>query len=150
MTDVLALGTDGSTAPPRSNGELVFAAPWESRSFAMVVALAEQGVFTLDEFREQLIAAIDRWERAHDPDGPGYQSTVRLLHYFPMDGDDFAGGRWRAGAHTDYDCLTLLFQRDGQSGLQVCPGDDATSGRWTSIDPDEALITCNIGDMLMR
>ena len=36
----------------------------------MVVALAEQGVFTLDEFREQLIAAIDRWERAHDPDEP--------------------------------------------------------------------------------
>lgn len=88
--------------------------------------------------------------RAHDPDGEGYQSTVRLLHYFPMTGDQFEGGQWRAGAHTDYDCLTLLFQRDGQSGLQLCPGNDATSGRWTSVPTDESVITCNIGDMLMR
>jgi isopenicillin N synthase-like dioxygenase len=90
------------------------------------------------------------FERAHDPEGEGYQSTVRLLHYFPMTGDAFDGGQWRAGAHTDYDCLTLLFQRDGQTGLQLCPGEDARSGRWTSIDPDQRLITCNIGDMLMR
>ncbi len=89
--------------------------------------------------------------RAHDPEGEGYQSTVRLLHYFPMSGDDFIeGGQWRAGAHTDYDCLTLLFQRSGQSGLQVCPGEDAASGRWTSVATDEDRITCNIGDMLMR
>ncbi|MEM7337438.1 MAG: 2-oxoglutarate and iron-dependent oxygenase domain-containing protein [Actinomycetota bacterium] len=88
--------------------------------------------------------------RAHDPAGEGYQSTLRLLHYFPMTGTDFTAGQWRAGAHTDYDCLTLLFQRDGQSGLQVCPGEDAHSGRWTSVDTAEHLITCNIGDMLMR
>ncbi len=90
------------------------------------------------------------FSRAHDPEGEGYQSTVRLLHYFPMTADEFAGGRWRAGAHTDYDCLTLLFQRDGQSGLQVCPGEDAASGRWTSVTTHQDRITCNIGDMLMR
>ena len=90
------------------------------------------------------------FSRAHDPAGEGYQSTVRLLHYFPMAGGEFAEGQWRAGAHTDYDCLTLLFQRDGQSGLQVCPGEDADSGRWTSVATDQQLITCNIGDMLMR
>jgi isopenicillin N synthase-like dioxygenase len=33
---------------------------------------------------------------------------------------DFEG--WRAGAHTDFDCLTLLHQKTGQGGLQVCPG----------------------------
>jgi len=60
--DLVELGTDGPQAPPRENGELTFTAPWESRSFAMVLALAEQGLFTLDEFREHLIAAIARWE----------------------------------------------------------------------------------------
>ena len=33
----------GAAAPPRSNGELVFEAPWESRSFGMAVALSEPG-----------------------------------------------------------------------------------------------------------
>ncbi|MEZ5296792.1 MAG: 2OG-Fe(II) oxygenase family protein [Ilumatobacteraceae bacterium] len=101
-------------------------------------------------FADRLGFETDFFTEAHDPDGPGYQSTVRLLRYFAMSADDFEGGQWRAGAHTDYNCLTLLFQRDGQSGLQVCPGADAASGRWTSVEPDERLITCNIGDMLKR
>jgi isopenicillin N synthase-like dioxygenase len=101
-------------------------------------------------FADRLGFDRDFFTRAHDPNGDGYQSTVRLLHYFPMSVDDFEGGQWRAGAHTDYNCLTLLFQRTGQSGLQVCPGTDAASGRWTSVDPDETRITCNIGDMLKR
>ena len=58
---------------------------------------------------------------------------------------------WRAGAHTDFDCLTLLFPASGagKGGLQVCPGKDRENQRWTSIEPRE-VITCNIGDMLMR
>jgi isopenicillin N synthase-like dioxygenase len=101
-------------------------------------------------FADRLGFDRDFFARAHDPNGEGYQSTVRLLHYFPMSADEFTEGQWRAGAHTDYNCLTLLFQRDGQSGLQVCPGEDARTGAWTSVDPHEELITCNIGDMLMR
>ena len=58
----LTLDIDGPAAPPRLNGELVFAAPWESRSFAMAMALVEGGCFGWDDFREHLIAAVDRWE----------------------------------------------------------------------------------------
>ena len=58
----LTLGIEGPAAPPRLNGELVFEEPWEGRSFAMVAALAEGGLFTWDEFRDHLIAAIGRWE----------------------------------------------------------------------------------------
>lgn len=92
--------------------------------------------------------------RAHDPSSPEYQSTVRLLHYLPLDGP-VDEGTWRAGAHTDYDCLTLLHQRPGQSGLQVSPGAEAAvrAGeplRWTSVEPTAGTITCNIGDMLTR
>ena len=51
---------------------------------------------------------------------------------------------------TDFDCLTLLFQQDGQGGLQVCPGKEADAQEWTPVEPATGVITCNIGDMLMR
>jgi nitrile hydratase accessory protein len=56
---------EGPAAPPRSNGELVFAAPWESRSFGMAVALAEAGRVEWERFRQRLIAEIGAWEREH-------------------------------------------------------------------------------------
>jgi nitrile hydratase accessory protein len=49
---------EGLAAPPRSNGELVFAEPWESRAFAMAVASCEAGAFTWSEFQAALIARI--------------------------------------------------------------------------------------------
>lgn len=89
--------------------------------------------------------------RAHDPRTPAYQSTLRLLHYFPVDPSQQADkGLWRAGAHTDFNCLTLLFQRQGQGGLQVCPGKEMDSQAWSTVVPADDVITCNIGDMLMR
>jgi isopenicillin N synthase-like dioxygenase len=89
--------------------------------------------------------------RAHDPAQPSYQSTLRLLHYFAVDPAALAeSGLWRGGAHTDFDCLTLLFQRTGQGGLQVCPGKEMDGQEWTSVDAEDEYITCNIGDMLMR
>jgi isopenicillin N synthase-like dioxygenase len=89
--------------------------------------------------------------RAHDQNRSSYQSTLRLLHYYaiPADVQDKLD-LWRAGAHTDFDCLTLLYQRHGQGGLEVCPGKEMDAQEWTPIAPDGDAITCNIGDMLMR
>jgi nitrile hydratase accessory protein len=61
------LGTDGLGAPPRSNGELMFAAPWESRVFGMAVALVDNGAFTLADFQQSLIGAIADWESLGQP-----------------------------------------------------------------------------------
>jgi len=102
-------------------------------------------------FADRLGLPRDFFTEAHDPAVPTYQSTLRLLHYFPVPPQ--AGDRpgiWRAGAHTDFDCLTLLFQREGQGGLQVMPGKEADGERWTSVPATADAITCNIGDMLMR
>jgi isopenicillin N synthase-like dioxygenase len=89
--------------------------------------------------------------RAHDPNQESYQSTLRLLHYYSMTREQLgSAGLWRGGAHTDFDCLTLLFQRTGQGGLEVCPGKEMEGQAWTPVPPDESVITCNIGDMLMR
>ena len=111
------------------------------------------GMKVLSCFADRLGFETDFFTVAHDPTEPGYQSTLRLLHYLGMEDakpDDFRF--WRAGAHTDFDCLTLLHQRPGQGGLQLCPGKDA-QGRaiaWTDVPPLSGVITCNIGDMLMR
>ncbi|MEV4239236.1 2-oxoglutarate and iron-dependent oxygenase domain-containing protein [Nocardia sp. NPDC049737] len=102
-------------------------------------------------FADRLGLDRNHFTKAHDPESPQYQSTLRLLHYFAVPTElQGVPGRWRAGAHTDFDCLTLLFQRDGQGGLQVCPGKEMQEQQWTSITPSSALITCNIGDMLTR
>lgn len=93
----------------------------------------------------------DFFSHRHDPASPEYQSTLRLLHYLPLkDEGPMDPSLWRAGAHTDFDCLTLLHQVPGQGGLQVCPGKDMDALEWTEVAPDAGVITCNIGDMLMR
>ena len=109
------------------------------------------GMKVLSCFALKLGFAPDFFTEAHDPLAPDYQSTLRLLHYLPMvdaKPEDFTG--WRAGAHTDFDCLTLLHQRTGQGGLQLCPGKEASELEWTDVEPLPGVITCNIGDMLKR
>ncbi|MBX6317687.1 2OG-Fe(II) oxygenase family protein [Pigmentiphaga sp.] len=111
----------------------------------------EVGMRLLSCFALKLGFDPDFFTRAHDPSSPTYQSTLRMLHYFAVDPAlQSELGLWRAGAHTDYDCLTLLFQRAGQGGLQVLPGKEMESRAWTPVEPVEGVITCNIGDMLTR
>ncbi|HEY2194661.1 MAG TPA: nitrile hydratase accessory protein [Actinomycetospora sp.] len=68
------LDLDGPAAPPRSNGELVFAAPWESRAFGLVLTLVDAGRFTYEEFRGRLIARI-----GEDPAAPYWESWLAGL-----------------------------------------------------------------------
>jgi isopenicillin N synthase-like dioxygenase len=116
---------------------------FEARCWALAMQV-------LSCFADRLGFDSDFFAHAHDPEKDSYQSTLRLLHYFPLPAGADTTGQWRAGAHTDFDCLTLLFQRDGQGGLQVLPGKDADTQEWTPVEPSADAITCNIGDMLMR
>ncbi len=71
MTD--RLDATGPAAPPRENGELVFAAPWESRLFGMTLALCEAGRLDWEAFRQLLIEEIGGWEAAgHPPEAWSY------------------------------------------------------------------------------
>jgi len=58
------LDVAGPGAPPRRNGELAFAAPWESRVFGLTVALHAAGRFAWEDFRRRVIAEIARAEGA--------------------------------------------------------------------------------------
>lgn len=64
------LDIDGPAAPPRSNGELVFAEPWESRAFGLAMSLNAGGVFEWEDFRRQLITAVAEAEREATDDEP--------------------------------------------------------------------------------
>ena len=59
------LDIDGPAAPPRSNGELVFAEPWESRAFGLAMTLHAGGVFEWEDFRQRLIGAIAEAEEPY-------------------------------------------------------------------------------------
>jgi nitrile hydratase accessory protein len=61
---LLDLDVEGPAAPPRRNGELVFAEPWESRAFALAMTLHDRGLFEWEAFRRQLIGAVARAEVA--------------------------------------------------------------------------------------
>jgi nitrile hydratase accessory protein len=54
--------------PPRANGSLCFGNAWERTAFGLALALAKQGCFEWDDFRDGLIAEIKTWEDAHPVD----------------------------------------------------------------------------------
>ena len=60
MSDLaIDVDIDGPAAPPRRNGELVFAAPWQGRAFGMCVAILEAEGLGWDAFRAHLVRAIE-------------------------------------------------------------------------------------------
>ncbi len=79
---------------------------------------------------------------AHDQQ----QHTFRLLHYPALaENEGYDNHEKRAGAHTDYGSITLLFQ-DDIGGLEV----KAKTGEWVSATPTENTIVVNIGDLMQR
>jgi len=54
---------------------------------------------------------------------------------------------------TDWDNVTLLFQKMGESGLECCANPrtgDPSQMYWTAVNPVPGGIAVNIGDMLAR
>lgn len=43
-----------------------------------------------------------------DPGVGDSQSVLRFLHYHPVEGKSFGPNFWRAGAHADFDVLTMV------------------------------------------
>jgi len=71
-------------------------------------------------------------------------SVFRMIHYPPAAARQSAD-QPGAGAHTDYGCVTLLYQDDA-GGLQV----QNRQGQWIDAPPIEGSFVVNIGDMMAR
>lgn len=71
-------------------------------------------------------------------------SVFRMIHYPPHQAAS-STDQQGAGAHTDYGCVTLLYQ-DSTGGLQV----QSVDGQWIDAPPIEGTYVVNIGDMMAR
>lgn len=71
-------------------------------------------------------------------------SVFRMIHYPPRQTASSAEQQG-AGAHTDYGCITLLYQ-DATGGLQV----QDVRGEWIDAPPIADTYVVNIGDMMAR
>ncbi|GAA5952856.1 hypothetical protein JCM3765_002987 [Sporobolomyces pararoseus] len=76
-------------------------------------------------------------------------SILRLLHYVSIPPGAQVDPN-RAGAHSDYGSLTLLFQRAaGGEGLQILPSAESLDGgEWQDVGVVENAMLVNIGDAL--
>jgi isopenicillin N synthase-like dioxygenase len=83
--------------------------------------------------------ALDEPEDAFDRYVTQPPSQLRLIHY-PHDpsAHDVVG----IGAHTDYECFTLLLPT--APGLEVLNG----AGEWIDVPPREGALVVNVGDIL--
>jgi isopenicillin N synthase-like dioxygenase len=77
----------------------------------------------------------------------GGDNTLRLLHYPPASKEVFRKNtlQVRAGEHTDYGSITLLFQ-DDRGGLQV----QSPNGTFVDATPVPGTVVVNAGDLLAR
>ena len=66
-------------------------------------------------------------QKSHTLWGPGGQCTLRLLNYPPTAPPEAGSNLWRAGPHTDWCCVTLLYQLPGP---RAASSSIFTSGRW--------------------
>ena len=74
MNTVGRVDVTGPAAPPRSNGEVVFDAPWQQRVFGLTLALNETAAVPWETFRTRLIARI-----AQDEARPYWESWAAAL-----------------------------------------------------------------------
>lgn len=72
-------------------------------------------------------------------------SAMRALNYPPQRNRP-AEDQMRAGAHSDYGSLTVLWPQDDSRGLEILGLD----GEWHEVVPHDGAFIINIGDLLQR
>ncbi|RDA90325.1 hypothetical protein CP533_6009 [Ophiocordyceps camponoti-saundersi (nom. inval.)] len=94
----------------------------------------------------------DFFSSAHFTTQDGSGTILRFLRYPAPDSTPHSREDFRAGAHSDYGSITLLFRLKGQAGLEILTRD----GTWAPVpvcppgtenDPSPPILV-NIGDLL--
>lgn len=112
----------------------------EQEGFAMTVSSYYQAVFALGQKLLQGFAlALGLDEHAFDTYVKKPTTQLRLIHYpFDANATDSPG----IGAHTDYECFTILLPT--APGLEVMNG----HGEWIDAPPLKDAFIVNIGDLM--
>ncbi|KAL4249350.1 iron/ascorbate-dependent oxidoreductase family protein [Abortiporus biennis] len=89
--------------------------------------------------------ALDLEANFFDDKTKNAAAIMRVLHYPPQTGivDDRVIG---IGAHTDFECFTILWQEPGIQALQVLN----TEKKWIDAPPIPGTLVVNLGDQLAR
>ncbi|KAF4970626.1 hypothetical protein FSARC_2407 [Fusarium sarcochroum] len=94
----------------------------------------------------------DFFSSAHNTTKGASSSILRFLRYPPPESTAHSENDVRAGAHSDYGSITLLFRLRGQAGLEVLTKDNVWAPvpvcpAGTEDDPSPPILI-NIGDLL--
>jgi isopenicillin N synthase-like dioxygenase len=121
--------------------------PWPEQPPNLRPALAAYFAAMLalgDRLRRLLLESLDQTGDLLDdlfpPDGGA--SYLRVINYPERSGA--LPGQMRAGAHTDYGCLTILRSQDSAGGLQVRDRD----GGWIDVQGLDDAFVINIADAM--
>jgi len=89
--------------------------------------------------------ALNQPESFFDDKTKHSAALMKLLHYPPQTGsvDDRVIG---IGAHTDWECFTILWQEPGIQALQVLNAE----GAWINVPPIPGTLVINLGDQFAR
>ena len=125
---------DGGRPWPAEPAEL---RPAMERYFTAMLGLG-------DQLRRVLVEALgrpgDELDHLFPPNGGA--SYLRAINY--PEQEDVLPLQMRAGAHTDYGCLTILRSQDSAGGLQVKDRD----GEWIDVRGLEDSFVINIADAM--
>ncbi|KAH7926492.1 Clavaminate synthase-like protein [Leucogyrophana mollusca] len=165
-----ALRTEDASREKKGDIHEGFDLGWEPESPANANALRDDGIMTganlwpdeLPVFRKDVLAYYHAVVRLGKSLFPLFALTLnlpedffadkitkpaavmRLLHYPPQPIETTDGGIG-IGAHTDYECFTILWQDEVQA-LQVMNAD----GKWIDAVPMPGTLVVNLGDQFAR
>jgi isopenicillin N synthase-like dioxygenase len=98
-----------------------------------------------ERLRRLFALALDLPEDWFEDAFRGHSSSMRVINYPAPEGEP-EPGQLRAGAHTDYGCMTILRTEDAAGGLQV----QTRAGEWLDVQAVPSSFVVNLGDMMAR
>jgi isopenicillin N synthase-like dioxygenase len=98
-----------------------------------------------ERLRRLFALALDLPEDWFEDTFRDHSSSMRVVNY-PAPETTVEPGQLRAGAHTDYGCMTILRTEDAPGGLQV----QTREGEWLDVHAVPGSFVVNLGDMMAR
>jgi isopenicillin N synthase-like dioxygenase len=98
-----------------------------------------------ERIRRLFALALDLPQDWFEPFFRDHSSSLRVINY-PRPEGRIEPGQLRAGAHTDYGCMTILRTEDAPGGLQV----QTRAGEWVDVHAVPGAFVVNLGDMMAR